>query len=89
MEMRVIQDIRTVLYTFHVVQEALAAEKTPTLSRALPAYEMLVKTLRGIAELHFPELGHAIGAAICKLQEYFQKSRVGQTRIPLPIDHHG
>ncbi|THH12780.1 hypothetical protein EUX98_g9788 [Antrodiella citrinella] len=52
------------------MQKALAAEKTPTLSRVLPAYETLIHTLRNMAAYHFPKLSHAILAAADKIDKY-------------------
>jgi hypothetical protein len=55
-------------------QELLSAEKTPTLSLALPIFELLIiKWLELQTEL--PELGHYIGVGIAKIQEYVIKGR--------------
>ncbi|THH15527.1 hypothetical protein EUX98_g9453 [Antrodiella citrinella] len=67
------------LYVLHTMQEWLAADKTPTLSRVLPMYEMLILVLRNMTgSRYFPKLTHAISATIKKLQTYLDKTR--QTR---------
>jgi hypothetical protein len=52
----------------------LAAEKTPTLSLALPAYEALVLMWKELAK-EIPELSHYIGLGIAKIMEYVSKGR--------------
>lgn len=62
----------------HSAQELLSAEKTPTLSVALPAYEIMVENLI-MLQATIPELAHYIGVAIAKLQQYIalgRKSRI-------------
>ncbi|KAF8164540.1 hypothetical protein BJ912DRAFT_863633 [Pholiota molesta] len=73
-EIKVASDIRKFLYVFHIVQELVSAEKTPTLSIVLPVYEKLIvmlKMLRGT----LPELVHGIDASVAKLEEYLTISR--------------
>ena len=52
----------------------MAAEKTPTLLLALPAYEALVLMWKELAK-EIPELSHYIGLGIAKIMEYVSKGR--------------
>ncbi|CCO37840.1 hypothetical protein BN14_12000 [Rhizoctonia solani AG-1 IB] len=70
----VLQDICSVLSILHSAQELLSAEKTPTLSLALPVYEALIKALDS-AIVEFPELQFAILCAIRKLEDYVDRAR--------------
>ncbi|TEB10196.1 hypothetical protein FA13DRAFT_1653250, partial [Coprinellus micaceus] len=70
----VLHDIRQFLHVFHVVQELVSAEKTPTLSIILPMYETLVTMLKDLKKV-LPVISGAIAASQAKLQEYLQKSR--------------
>jgi hypothetical protein len=70
----VLHDIRQFLHVFHVVQELVSAEKTPTLSIILPMYETLVTMLEDLKKV-LPVISGAIAASQAKLQEYLQKSR--------------
>ncbi|CAA7271021.1 unnamed protein product [Cyclocybe aegerita] len=78
MEISVLADIRYFLYVFHVVQELVSGEKTPTLSLVLPMYEKLLVMLKDL-RLQIPELSHAISVSSTKLEEYLNLSR--RTRI--------
>ncbi|PPR08201.1 hypothetical protein CVT24_001388 [Panaeolus cyanescens] len=55
-------------------QELLSFEKTPTLSVALPAFEILVDSWLTLQQT-IPELAHYIGVGIAKIQEYVTKGR--------------
>lgn len=68
-EFDVLQDIHQVLEIPHVAQELLSAEKTPTLSMALPAYETLIELWKG-QQKKIPELEYFIGIGIAKIEEY-------------------
>ena len=70
----ILRDIYNVLHVPHVTQEILSAEKTPTLSMALPAYELLLLSWRR-QQQHFPHLADAIGTGIDKIEEYVAHSR--------------
>ncbi|KAG8752077.1 hypothetical protein FRC12_012134 [Ceratobasidium sp. 428] len=70
----VLQDISTILSVAQHAQQLLSAERTPTLSLALPVYETVLELWRECWEL-FPELSLAIDGAILKIQEYVSKSR--------------
>lgn len=75
-EMDILQDILAILELFHAVQELLSSERTPTLAVALPAYEEVLAALSGyIQEDSFPNLSHAISAAINKLDRYVKIAR--------------
>jgi hypothetical protein len=78
MEYQVLHDICAVLSVSHAAQEVLSAEKTPTLSMTLPAYEMLIRNWLHL-QAEIPILSHYIGVGIAKLQEYAtlgRKSRI-------------
>ncbi|KAF8993043.1 ribonuclease H-like domain-containing protein, partial [Cyathus striatus] len=77
-DLGVLQDIDQVLEVPHKVQELLSAEKTPTLSFALPLYEVLLEKWR-ILQNTIPELSHYIGVGISKIEEYISLAR--STRI--------
>ncbi|KAJ7334845.1 hypothetical protein DFH08DRAFT_706987 [Mycena albidolilacea] len=74
MTLRVLQDIRRFLEIFHIVQEIVSAEKTPTLSIVLPMYEKLIVMLNDLAK-DLDELSHAIKVSVQKLEEYLSLSR--------------
>ncbi|KAJ7629923.1 hypothetical protein B0H17DRAFT_1164250 [Mycena rosella] len=74
LELQVLRDVRQFLQVPHVVQELVSAEKTPTLCIVLPLYERLIIMLRDLKR-QLPKLGHAISAAIRKLEEYLALSR--------------
>lgn len=74
MTLRVLQDIRRFLEIFHLVQEIVSAEKTPTLSVVLPLYEKLIVMLNDLAK-ELGEISHAIKASVEKLEEYLAVSR--------------
>ncbi|KAJ7894679.1 ribonuclease H-like domain-containing protein [Mycena olivaceomarginata] len=74
MTLRVLSDIRRFLEVFHVVQEIVSAQKTPTLSMVLPLYENLIVMLRNLAT-DLDEISHAIEASIRKLEDYLSLSR--------------
>jgi hypothetical protein len=73
-EYEVLNHIHQILEIPHKCQELLAAEKTPTLSLALPAYEALVLMWKGLME-EIPELSHYITLGIAKIMEYVSKGR--------------
>ncbi len=73
-EYQVLHDILMVLDKPFSTQELLSAEKTPTLSVALPAFEMLVNAWTNLQAV-LPELLHYIGVGIHKIHEYVQKGR--------------
>ncbi|KAF7372144.1 Dimer-Tnp-hAT domain-containing protein [Mycena venus] len=73
-QFQVLNDIQLVLSAPHLAQELLSAEKTPTLSMALPAFELLLKSWLQMQQT-LPELAHYIGVGIAKIQEYVNKGR--------------
>lgn len=73
-QIEVLGHIRLFLHFFHVVQELVSAEKTPTLSVVLPMYEKLIVYLKDLAKT-LPGLAHAIDASRAKLEEYLSRSR--------------
>lgn len=77
-ELRVLRDIAEFLKIPHAVQTLLCAEKTPTLTSVLPAYEDLLEMLRAY-KIICPQLNHTISTCITKIEEYVNKSR--KTRI--------
>ena len=62
-KIQVLSDIQQFLYIFHIVQEIVSAEKTPTLSLVLPLYEKLVALLNKL-KIQLPKLEHAIEASV-------------------------
>ncbi|KAH9844360.1 uncharacterized protein C8Q71DRAFT_697693 [Rhodofomes roseus] len=76
--LEVLQDVREFLQAPHMVQEVLSAQKTPTLSMALPGYEKLIVLLR-LLRKKLPRIAHGIDASIRKLEEYLGRSR--ETKI--------
>ncbi|KAJ7235800.1 hypothetical protein C8J57DRAFT_1088647, partial [Mycena rebaudengoi] len=74
MEYQVLHDIQAILLVPHAAQELLSAEKTPTLSVALPAYELLLNSWLHL-QTELPMLKHYIGVGIDKIQEYVDKGR--------------
>lgn len=71
-------DIHQVLQVAHLAQELLSAERTPTLSMALPVFETLITKWQELS-VTIPELKHFIDIGISKLEEYLAKTR--KTRI--------
>ncbi|KAI5984036.1 ribonuclease H-like domain-containing protein, partial [Pisolithus albus] len=78
-ELNVLRDIHQVLEIPHSAQEALSAERMPTLSMALPVYELLIQKWTVLASQTIPELSHHINVALQKLQNYVREAR--KTRI--------
>ena len=70
----VLGNIHQILQIPHYCQELLSAEKTPTLSLALPTYELLVDLWKKLAHA-IPELSHYIMLGVGKLLEYVSKGR--------------
>ncbi|PPR04216.1 hypothetical protein CVT24_013300 [Panaeolus cyanescens] len=73
-ELQVLTDYRELLRIFHLVQELVSAEKTPTLSIVLPLYEKLTVVLTNFS-ISKPQLKHAVEPAIDKLKKYMSESR--------------
>lgn len=73
-EIAALKDIQQILEIPHSAQEALSAEKTPTLSLTLPLYEDVIGSLR-LVQKTIPEMAYAIEAAIAKLNEYVLRAR--------------
>ncbi|KAJ7633847.1 hypothetical protein DFH06DRAFT_1004046, partial [Mycena polygramma] len=73
-QFQVLSDIQLILSIPHAAQELLSAEKTPTLSLALPAFELLLVSWLNLQK-ELPELAHYIGVGITKIQEYVNKGR--------------
>ncbi|KAJ7696975.1 hypothetical protein B0H17DRAFT_1266691, partial [Mycena rosella] len=78
LEYQVLHDIQAILAVPHAAQELLSAEKTPTLSAALPAFEMLLDCWINL-QTQLPMLAHYIRVGIVKIQEYVNKGR--KTRV--------
>ncbi|KAK7012539.1 ribonuclease H-like domain-containing protein [Favolaschia claudopus] len=73
-QFQVLSDIQTILYVPHVAQELLSAEKTPTISIAIPAFEAVLDGWLNLQKT-MPELSYFIGCGIAKIQEYVAKGR--------------
>ncbi|KAH7918269.1 hypothetical protein BV22DRAFT_1024860, partial [Leucogyrophana mollusca] len=77
-ELAVLRDIHQVLEIPRFAQELLSAERTPTLSMALPSYELLMKQWKCLRTT-IPELSHYIDIGLDKIDEYTREAR--KTRI--------
>ncbi|KAI6036718.1 hypothetical protein PISMIDRAFT_118541, partial [Pisolithus microcarpus 441] len=73
-KLNVLRDIHQVLEIPHSAQEALSAECTPTLSMALPVYELLIQKWMVLTSQTIPELSHHINIALQKLQNYVREA---------------
>ncbi|KAF5353140.1 hypothetical protein D9758_008770 [Tetrapyrgos nigripes] len=73
-EITVLNDIRLYLKTFHVIQEIVSSEKTPTLADVLPLYERLILNLKTL-KIVLPKLSHMIDSSLGKIYEYVDKAR--------------
>ena len=74
----VLRDIHQIIEVPHTAQELLSSERTPTLSMALPAYELLERKWTQLQSTIW-ELSHYIGVGIDKLKQYVNEGR--KTRI--------
>jgi hypothetical protein len=72
-ETAALNDIRYLLEWFHVTQEILSGEKTPTLCFVIPLYLELVGTLKELC-VEKPNLAHAIHASILKIEKYLDEA---------------
>ena len=73
-ELTVLNDVYNILHVPHATQEVLSAEKTPTLSMALPAYELMLNSWRH-QQRAYPQLASVIGIGIDKIEEYMMHTR--------------
>ncbi|KAJ7584888.1 hypothetical protein C8J56DRAFT_789034 [Mycena floridula] len=71
---RVLIDIRRFLFVFHVIQELVSAQKTPTLPIVLPLYEKLIVLLESLKE-ELPKITPTIDIAKQKISEYLGLAR--------------
>lgn len=74
----VLSEIREFLHIPHRVQELLSAERTPTISVVIPAYEALLDLVK-LATARWPRLAHAIKATGNALEQYMAYTRT--TRV--------
>lgn len=70
----VLHDIHQIIEVPHVVQELLSSERTPTLSMALPAYEVLNSQWTHLQSMIW-ELSHYIDVGLDKLKQYINEGR--------------
>ncbi len=73
-EYAVLQEILIILQVAHQAQQLVSSERTPTLSIALPAYELLLQSWRNLC-VQLPHFSHYIGRGIAKIEEYVHLSR--------------
>ncbi|KAF6743650.1 ribonuclease H-like domain-containing protein, partial [Ephemerocybe angulata] len=73
-ELHILYQYRDILSTAHHAQELLCSERTPTLSMALPLYEMLITSWTEHKK-DVPELSHIIDIGLAKLEEYLGRTR--------------
>ncbi|OJT08400.1 hypothetical protein TRAPUB_688 [Trametes pubescens] len=78
MQLKVLVDLHQILEVPHAAQEVLSTSCTPTLSMALPSYELLITAWRS-TERKMPEMSHFINAGIQRLEKYIRLAR--KTRI--------
>ncbi|KAI0720529.1 hypothetical protein C8T65DRAFT_526127, partial [Cerioporus squamosus] len=78
MQLRVLTDIHQILMTPHGAQELLSSSRTPTVSMALPAYELAIESWNNL-KTKIPEMAHHIQAGIDRLEKYVKLAR--KTRI--------
>lgn len=74
----VLRDIHQVIEVPHVAHQLLSSERTPTLSMALPAYEVLTRQWTQLRSTIW-ELSHYIEVGLDKLNQYINEGR--KTRI--------
>jgi len=70
----ILRDIQSLLECFHLVQAAVSAQRTPTLSVVLPLYEDLILIVDNM-KMFYPGLTKGVDAAVSKLTEYLDRSR--------------
>ncbi|CDO76573.1 hypothetical protein BN946_scf184831.g9 [Trametes cinnabarina] len=73
-EYDVLKDIYQVLEIAHDAQQLVSSERTPSLSIALPAYELILEAWTKLRD-ELPHLKHYIDKGMSKIQEYVYKSR--------------
>jgi hypothetical protein len=71
----VLQEIRKFLQHFHLFQQQLSGERTPTIHLVVPAIEGLMVGLEKAREKQMI-LRHAYDISLYKLNEYLEKCRV-------------
>ena len=71
-QFKVSVDVREFLHVFHVTQEVVLADKTPTLSVVIPTYKKPLFLLGKLTK-DLPNLKHAINASAAKLKKYLGK----------------
>jgi hypothetical protein len=74
LELAVLKDIHQLLEVPHAAQQLLSSSRTPSLSVALPAFEVLIECWKQTRVL-IPELEHYANVGIAKIEEYVLKSR--------------
>jgi len=77
-ELNILRDVHQALEIAHSTQESLSAELTPTLSMAMPLYEILLENWT-VLKSTIPELSHYIDVALSKLKQYVNEGQ--RTRI--------
>ncbi|KAJ7051541.1 ribonuclease H-like domain-containing protein [Mycena amicta] len=73
-QLQLLTDIQDILRPAHAAQELLSAEKTPTLSLALPAFELMLEAWMALQKVHM-DLSHYIGVGMEKVIKYVTKGR--------------
>ncbi|OJT05329.1 hypothetical protein TRAPUB_3770 [Trametes pubescens] len=77
-QQKVLIDIHQVLQAPHAAQEVLSSSRTPTLSMALPCYELLLTGWQHTKAI-IPEMASYIDAGMQRLEKYIRLAR--KTRI--------
>ncbi|KAF7318939.1 Dimer-Tnp-hAT domain-containing protein [Mycena chlorophos] len=73
-QLQLLSDLQTILQPAHYAQELLSAEQAPTLSLALPAFELLLQAWLALQKI-MPDFEHYIGVGVNKIIEYVNKGR--------------
>lgn len=79
-ELTVLVDVIQVLEGAHAVQQVLSAEKTPTLSNALPEYALLIDYWTSLSH-SIPQLSYVMEVGIAKIKEYVDQSRSSKIHV--------
>ena len=72
--LNILRDIYQVLKVPHAAQELLSAERTPTLSLALPVYEILIDTWKSLRGIYAHAMGTCCSQAPCVYWGFKQSS---------------
>ncbi|KIK28759.1 hypothetical protein PISMIDRAFT_50748, partial [Pisolithus microcarpus 441] len=72
LEWEVLQDLKVVLEIPHEAQQCMSSESRPILSKAVPAFEMVILRWQALAK-HAPHCGAIINAGLDQAKQYYQQ----------------